>query len=474
MGQFIGRQQELALLEGLCLKQTSSLVVVYGRRRIGKSRLIEEFAKKHRFISFSGMFPEKGCTKQDQLDEFRNQFIAKIGHDPGKLDDWGNAFRKLADSTSEGRVVILLDEITWMAHKDVNFLGKLKTVWDMEFKKNDKLLLVICGSISVWIEKNLLSHRGFYGRISLKIKLQDLTLSDCAKFWGNQQNYTSAYEKLKILSVTGGIPKYLEEIRPDQSAEENIKRLGFSKNGLLFNDYSTIFLSLLEHDSQLYQKILEHLNERSLPRSDFGIGHGNGVISGYLEELTVSGFLQRDYTWHLTTGKTAKLSKYRLSDNYLRFYIKYILPNQKEILDDKFENHSLSALPGWPAIMGLQIENLVLNNRRQIRNILGIHPDELVNDGPFFQKQTARQNGCQIDYLIQLKYGVLYLCEIKCRLGTINTDVISEVQEKIDRLTLPKKFSIKPVLIYIGDLHDDVIGSQYFTRTIDLASLLEG
>ena len=115
-----------------------------------------------------------------------------------------------------------------MGSKDPHFLGKIKDAWDLYFKKNDHLTFIICGSASAWIEKNILSSAGFVGRISLTLTLRELTLIECNQFWPRG---VSAYEKFKILSVTGGVPKYLEEINTKQSAEENIKRLCFTEGG---------------------------------------------------------------------------------------------------------------------------------------------------------------------------------------------------------------------------------------------------
>lgn len=233
-------------------------------------------------------------------------------------------------------------------------------------------------------------------------------------------------------------------------------------------------MSLLERDSPYYQNIINLLSQHSLERG--GILEkldlaDSGLLSQYLEELTVSGFLQRDYTWHLKSENISKLSKYRLSDNYLRFYTKYIQPNAPRIENDRFENHSITALPGWSSIMGLQIENLVLNNRKQVNDLIGVYPDEIINEGPFFQRKTARQKGCQIDYLVQAKFGTLYLCEIKFGFKAIRSNVITEVQEKINRLSIPRNCSVKPVLIHVGDVYDDVLTSNYFSKIIDLSEL---
>jgi uncharacterized protein len=106
-------------------------------------------------------------------------------------------------------VLLFFDEISWMGSKDPTFLGKRKNAWDLQFKKNDRLVFVVCGSASSWIEENLLSSTGFVGRISYRLTLEELPLPDCNRFWPDS---IATYEKFKILSVTGGVPKYLEEI----------------------------------------------------------------------------------------------------------------------------------------------------------------------------------------------------------------------------------------------------------------------
>jgi len=471
---FIGRKHELKLISDLQKKGSASLVVVYGRRRIGKSRLIQEFGKDKKFYAFEGLYPKKGSTTQDQLDIFHQRFTSYFSTKESAFSNWSQAFQNLAKQTRKGKVIILLDEISWMGSCDHNFLGKLKNAWDLEFKQNPNLILVLCGSVSNWVEKNLLSHRGFFGRISLKLKMGELSLPECNQFWSHQGAKISNYEKLKILSVTGGIPKYLEEIDPSLSAEENIQRLCFLPSGLLFNDYDFIFSSMLEHQSALYQQIVEVLCNRNLLHQDLLRElnkKGGGVITDYTNELETAGFISKDFTWHLKTGQFSRFCQYRLSDNYIRFYIKYILPNTPKIKAGKFTTASLQTLPGWTSIMGIQVENLVLNNRLPLLKLLNIYPSDVVFDGPFFQRKTAKIKGCQIDYLIQTKQGVLYLCEIKFSRSTISACIIDEVKEKMNRLSTPHNTSIVPILIHIGEVHDDVMDSQFFGKTINIGEL---
>jgi uncharacterized protein len=472
--KFVGRQNELNLLRDLKGKATSSLVVVYGRRRIGKSRLIEEFAKGANFYVFTGLHPEIDTTAQDQRTHFHEQYLDQCSDKPEKFRNWTAAFAALAKQMSQGRVVILLDEISWMATEDRTFLGKLKSAWDTKFKQNPQLMLVLCGSVSSWIEKRLITNRGFFGRISLKVRLKELSLPECNAFWAGQGTSISVYEKLKILSVTGGVPKYLEEINPALSADHNIHKLCFSPNGFLCTDYDDLFSSMLERDSTLYQSIVEALSHKKLqhaPLMEALQKQGGGIFSQYMNELKLAGFVSIDHTWNLRNGELARFSQYRLSDNYVRFYLKYMRAKFDKIETGGFEMHSLNALPNWMGVMALQVENLILNNRHALHKWMGIFPDEVVCSGPFFQRKTARQKGCQIDYLVQTRAGVLYVCEIKFTRNIIRPSIIEDMKQKISRIARPKNTTAVPVLIHFGEVHDDVVGCQYFGKIINMAWL---
>ena len=148
---FIGRQSELAELQRQAQKNIASLIVIKGRRRIGKSRLIEEFCKNYKSYTFVGLPPHGKTTKASQLNEFASQLASNLNLENIQASDWNQLFLLLAKRTSKGRYIIVLDEISWIGTKDPDFLGKLKNAWDMHFKKNPKLILIICGSASTWI-----------------------------------------------------------------------------------------------------------------------------------------------------------------------------------------------------------------------------------------------------------------------------------------------------------------------------------
>ncbi len=472
--KFIGREEEMARLKGLLSARVASLVVVRGRRRIGKSRLLAEFGKEMRSLFLSGIPPTGETTAATQRKEFVQQ-LEQAGIPGINPDDWGNIFWLLSKVISKGRILIVFDEISWMGSKDPDFLGKLKTAWDMYFSKNPQLILVLCGSISSWIEENILSSTGFMGRIAIDLVLEELPLSVCNAFWYPHPQRISGYEKFKILSITGGVPLYLERIKPELSAEQNIRDLCFIRGGLLVREFEEIFTDLFSRKNASYREIVASLanGPKTLQQICTKLKKTvAGAYSGYLDDLVKAGFVQRDFTWSIDNAKVGKLSRYRLSDNYLRFYLKYIAPNRAKIERGDFANIALSSLSAWEIVMGLQFENLVAHNRKTLLGLIGLSPEEVIMDGPFFQNPTTRKPGCQVDYLIQTRFNTLYLCEVKFSKNTIGQQVIKEMEEKIKRLKVPRLCSIRPILIHVNGVEEDVVDSRYFDKIIDFSQLL--
>jgi hypothetical protein len=473
--KFIGRKKELNSLELLLKKKSSSLVVIRGRRRVGKSRLIKEFVANKKSWVFSGLPPVPGMTKQRQLDAFSVQISQNLNMPKIQVSEWLEYFAFLGDQAKGNKIVIVLDEISWMGSEDPDFLGQLKIAWDLYFSENPNLILILCGSVSSWIEENILKSTGFLGRISVDMVLGELSIAESGEFWGTQSPKISAYEKFKVLSITGGIPKYLEEIIPTQSAEDNIHRLCFQSDGLLFREFDQIFSDLFSKKAHTYSNVVKTLANGSLTLDEvcaqLGLEKG-GTISRCLDDLALAGFIQEDCTWNLFTKSESRLKKFRLKDNYLRFYLRYIEPNRERILRDIFESKSFMYMSGWESIMGLQFENLVVANLKSLCRILNIDMLEITNAGPFFQRGTQRQKGCQIDLLIQTKH-TLYICEIKFSTSEIKSSVIENVKKKIESLSAPKRFSIRPVLIHVNGVSQAVMESEIFNDIVDFSQFLK-
>jgi len=469
---FYGRERELGILKELLDSRVARLVVLRGRRRIGKSRLAEKFGESFdRHFTFVGLPPEEGVSAEIQRRHFANELEKQTHQRSLRFDDWDFLFDSLGRAAQKGRVLIILDEINWMGWQDPAFLGKLKTAWDTHFKKNPKLILLLSGSMAAWIEKHILRSTGFFGRIALDIMLHELPLHQCNHFWRPLEEKISALEKFKVLGVIGGVPLYLESINPKLSAEENIRRLCFRKEGLLFLEFDRIFSDVFGTRAPVYKKMVESLAHGSADQAAIlqAIGaEKSGLYSGYLEELVKTGYVARDYTWSIKSGKFSKLSRYRLCDNYLRFYLRYIEPNQASIQQNR------DFLPlGWITIMGLQFENLVLNNRQAIQRILGIEPRDIQTDNPFFQTATRKRPGVQIDYLIQTRFNTLYVCEIKFHRDSIGLEIVKEMEKKMKTLQLLRGYSVRPVLIHVGGVKSELEELGFFSHIIDFSQLLK-
>lgn len=219
-----------------------------------------------------------------------------------------------------------------------------------------------------------------------------------------------------------------------------------------------------------YAQIVEGINYKS-----------SGTLSKYLKELQIAGYISKDKCWNIKTGittqkdkpsKNSALSKYRLSDNYLRFYYKYIAPKLDRIKNDQYYDINVVHLPGWSFMMGFQFENLVLRNRNIIFKKLNLRSDDIIADNPYFQRATKRQQGCQLDYLIQTRLNTLFVCEIKFSKNTIGSSVIGEVQEKIKKLVIPRGFSCIPILIHMSGITDELYDKGYFLQCIDFGEYL--
>ncbi len=476
--RFIGRGLELAKLLQIQKLKLAKLVVIRGRRRIGKSRLIDEFIKRKKAYHFIGLAPAKETLAQTQRDHFAFQLHTQTGLPQLKAEDWNQLFALLNERTAVGEVYIILDEITWMGSKDPDFLSKLHYAWETYFKKNPKLTLIICGSISAWIEKNILSSTGYFGRVSLEMNLEELPINDCNMLLQQIGFKGSSFEKLILLSILGGIPWYIEQVHSELSAVENIKRLCFIKDAILVKEFNYIFNDLFPEKRRTIQKaIVQSLVNGPLTHEQISkkVNYSrSGALTDYLEELISSGFVAQHFTWEIASQKEAnKNSRYRIRDSYIKFYLKYIKPRLSKIDKDQFQNIDIAGLPGWDTVIGLQFENYIIGNYKLLYAALNINPGDILIDGPFSQNNTKKQQGCQIDYLIQTKYKTLYVCEIKFSRNRIGSNVITSIKEKINRLKLPRGFACIPVLIHASEVSQELIDSEYFGHIINGCEWLE-
>ncbi len=474
---FIGREKQIELLDGLWGRDSGVLVTCRGRRRIGKSTLIEEFAARSaaKFISIEGLAPHKRMTDSIQRRRFCEKIAEYASRPVEKADTWALAFAQLdALLADDGRTVVLLDEISWMGGWNPDFPGYFKEAWDKRLRKHGNLIFVLCGSVSAWIVENILNSTGFVGRNSLDIELKELPLRDAVKMWGSAADRMSTREKLDMLSVTGGVPKYLEEVRPSLSVDENIRRMCFLPDGILFRDFDETFNQVFGRKAKLRGKILRELVKGPQSIAEIASKEGVSVSGAYsqtLDDLCKAGYVTREEGLNPLTGKTIRKARFRVSDNYVRFYLHYIEPRSAAIRRGLFEFASVEQLPGLQAFFGFQFENLVLNHVNDLFPLLGIDKSLVLSAFPYFQSATKRQRGCQIDLLIQTQRTLLVV-EIK-RKKEIGYEVVEDVSEKVERLVHGKSLSVRTALVYDGRLSPRVEADRFFDFIIPADRLFQ-
>jgi hypothetical protein len=380
----------------------------------------------------------------------------------------------LAKLVTHKKAMVLLDEISWMGFGDLSFPSRLKNAWDQYFKKSPHLVMILCGSVSSWISENILNSTQFLGRISLEVHLKELKLNEIKEFWGSLYKKTSEREIAELLSITGGVPYYLELMDLRKASSQLIFEKCFSESGVLYNEFERIFTDTFNKKASTYREIVECLilGKKSVTEicDQLKISH-SGMYSKYLNDLCIAGFITGSENWDIKTGLAKRKNKvFRISDCYLRFYLKFIAPKKSQIQKNLFQLKSMSDFKEWPIILGLQFETLILNNLDIIVSILKIPGHEIINAGPFFQKQTTRLKGCQIDLLIQTK-KTFFICEIKCR-KLINASTDDEIKNKITNLQIPKGYSARGVLIFCGELAEDLEQSQNIDYTISLNEIM--
>ena len=475
MVMFIGRENALDQLNALLQKQTASLVTCRGRRRIGKSTLIEVFAErsKSRFIKLEGRRPEKGLTNNDELATFAKQLANQTSIESTPPSNWLDAFRRIDSQINDSeRTVVLLDEVSWMAYYDKSFASDLKMAWDNLFKKHKKLIFVVCGSVSTWIRENIVDNGAFLGRRSLDIVLKELPISDCVKFWGKAASRIDEREIIDVLSVTGGVPRYLEEINPSLSAFENIRRLCFMPNSILRTDFDEMFNDVISKEQDFSAQVLRCLADGSKTGTEISkilrVDKG-GRVSAALRRLEEAGLVSSDVSIKPETGKPSREIRFRLRDNYSRFYIKYIEPMKRIIDDGAFDCVSLEALEGIETVLGLAFENLVVNNYRELIPLINLKGTLVTSAAPY-RRVGGNKKGCQIDLLIQTRRTICVV-EIKRR-QEIGREIINEVDNKIRAIERPSGVSARAALVYLGHLSPVVEADGYFDSIIHFRKVL--
>lgn len=461
---FIGRQQELATLRKFTVKASGShLTAIYGRRRVGKTRLVQEACTHLPIYSFEGLEGRGSAAQKRHFLKSLYRYSKLEAHRLAATGDWIDLLVLLVEYIGDKPCVVFFDEFQWMAAQRNALVSKLKYVWDNYFLKRCRVHLIICGSVSSFIVKKVLQSRALYGRIDSIINLLPLTFSETKTgFFENR----SPVETLEYYLAMGGVPKYLELYKKNKSVRLNIADLCFKKNGYMSEEYHRIFVS---HFGKVayYQRIVEYLAQRGFATRDQLLRHcqlkSGGRVSTFLEDLDLAGFIEGYSPVHNATS--THLRRFRIADPYLRFYFQFIHPQLTRIRTDSDGVPLAHALPEskYRPYLGLAFEQFCHWHAHTIARCLGFSAVNYQH-GSWFRKNDLG-SGAQIDLIYKRSDNVITLCEVKFR-KRIGKEIIHEVEQKCDALSQWTNATIERVLISAYPPTNDLYNEGYFATVL--------
>lgn len=326
---FVGRRAELQLLREVYAGDGSAFVPIYGRRRIGKSELILHFMRETAGVYFVGKTAPAALQRRELMREAARDLDQPLLADAA-VESWKHAFELIVRSAPSNRKLVLaLDEFQWMAYASPELPAVLQELWDRDWKRNGRVMLLLCGSFLGFMEREVLGQKSpLFGRRTAQIHLQPFSHIEAAEFHPR----LSLTDRARIFFVCGGVPLYLELFDPQRSVEQNIEQVLLAEHSPLFREADFLLREELRDVESYYAVLLalatgsalhkEIAARTSIPERSLGY---------YLKQLEDLGYVERRYP--LTEHAPAKRAvRYALCDPLLRFWFRFVFPNHTFVL----------------------------------------------------------------------------------------------------------------------------------------------
>jgi AAA+ ATPase superfamily predicted ATPase len=424
----IGREQEIDKLNRLLKSRDPEFLAIYGRRRIGKTFLIDQYFKKQLCFELIG---QKNGTLKEQLSNFDQALTKRTKKQRTCPSSWQEAFQQLEAHLrglrGQGKRVIFLDELPWLAGPRARFMEALQHFWNSFLSKDARFILVVCGSAASWMIAQVIDAKGgLHNRVTARIKLEPFTVAESARFLKSRGVKLTPYDQLTLATVMGGVPHYLKEVQPGQSAVQAIDASCFGKQGLLRNEFKRLYSSLFDNSDrhvEIVRELAKHL--QGLTRKDLTkIYKTGGRLSHTLSELEESGFINIQNPFE----KSSRDAIYRLADEYSLFYLKWIAGKRGTgSFAKKFNT------PAWRAWSGYALESIAHKHVEKIKAEIGIDKIESEHCSWVHRPNKTFPKGAQVDLLLDRADRSINLIEIKFSEGpfTINKAYSEELRRKV-------------------------------------------
>lgn len=442
---FVGRTQEVQHLKAVFNDRRGSLVIVYGRRRVGKSRLLQQAADGHPLVFFQASRE----TAYLNLDAFKSTIQGALGGDPtlSSLADWQGVLHWLADAARRRHgLVVVLDEFSYLCDADPAIPSIIQKVWDSGAPREGGLNLVLCGSVVSAMEAILAERNPLYGRQSAVLDVQPLPLTEAAMFF---PDYT-AEQQVVMHAVFGGIPYYLEACDPAQPPERNIQVLLLAANGRFVDEPVHLMQSELA-EPKVYASIVHAMADGCTKLNDikqrvFG-DNSKSSISAYMDRLASMRIIAGRRS--LDADPRARNTRYEIIDPLVAFWNRFVRPNMSAITLGHGEDvYKYQVEPHLSAYLGTAFEQIC-------RDHVARHGKELF--GVPAQKVGAIWTAnFDIDVAAVLLDRSVALGECKWWTDPVGENVLDRLVERSDEVALDRQARRYFVLFSRGGFSDDL------------------
>ena len=482
MINLIGRHEERVILEDALQSDSAELIAVYGRRRVGKTFLIHAVYEKNLVFEFSGIHEASLNTQLLNFSLAMKRAATSKLH-PAVPDNWVEALEALKTylepKIKKQKSVLFFDEFPWIQTPKSGFLASFEHFWNTWASLQKNLVVVICGSAATWMIQNIVNNKGgLHNRISRQIRLLPFHLGEVQDYLHSRKINLDHYQLLQLYMVMGGIPQYLKNIKPGESASQIIDRFCFTKDGPLKGEFNNLYRALFDKPDNHIAIIKALANKgKGLTRTEIiktcKLSSG-GATTKLLEELTESGFI----TPYLPFGKKEKDNIYKLTDEYSLFYLKFMDNAKTTGAGTWLRLANTAANKSWS---GYAFEGICLKHSPQIKKALGI-AGILTSSSVWRYISTKDAQGTQIDLLIDRTDNCINVCEIKFYNNqfAIDKDYVKALLQKLNIfkektgtrktlfLTMITTYGVKQNDYYTGLVQNEVTMEQLFDKPIVL------
>ena len=431
MEKLIGRQYECQELQRALNSSRSEFIILYGRRRVGKTFLIRNFFNDTYSFHYIGSHRQ---SQSAQLQNFRETLAAYSGNSEiPPIDDWHTAFlllEKYLEQCPDKRKVIFFDEIPWMDTQGSGFTSELEYFWANWVQNRDDVVFIACGSATTWMKDKLEDNQGgLHNRITHRIYLRPFYLNECKAYLDEHGFDWNEYQIIQCYMIFGGVPYYLSLLQPELSLPENVDNLIFRIGGELSNEFNELYNALF-NKADRYIAVVKLLSSKrqGFTRNEIELstGFSGGGLSKILDNLERCDFIVS----YAQFGNKNKLSLFKLSDFYTIFYFRYVDGNRTR--DTHFWQHNFTSrsVEAWE---GFSFEEVCLRHLPQIKRGLGISGMATESSAwRFVPSKDDDRKGAQIDLVIKRADKIIHLVEMKfCEtLFTVTKDYEQRLQER--------------------------------------------